>query len=64
MLCVVLPSQANLFFSRLLGNVTLSQGGVLPNIHNALLPKKSKPQSRDENDGMPLSVSNVKLALI
>ncbi|KNC96808.1 histone H2A.X [Spizellomyces punctatus DAOM BR117] len=28
--------------NRLLGNVTIAQGGVLPNIHSVLLPKKSK----------------------
>ena len=26
--------------NRLLGNVTISAGGVLPNIHSVLLPKK------------------------
>ncbi|KAJ1652010.1 histone H2A [Dispira simplex] len=28
--------------NKLLGNVTIAQGGVLPNIHGSLLPKKSK----------------------
>lgn len=28
--------------NRLLGSVTISQGGVLPNIHSELLPSKSK----------------------
>ncbi|KAI9209159.1 histone-fold-containing protein [Polychytrium aggregatum] len=28
--------------NKLLGNVTIAQGGVLPNIHTTLLPKKSK----------------------
>ena len=28
--------------NKLLGNVTIAQGGVLPNIHNVLLPKKTK----------------------
>ena len=28
--------------NKLLGNVTIAQGGVLPNIHSVLLPKKSK----------------------
>ena len=28
--------------SKLLGGVTISQGGVLPNIHAVLLPKNSK----------------------
>ena len=29
-------------FNRLLGEVTIAQGGVLPNIHRSLLPKKTK----------------------
>ncbi|KAJ3124920.1 histone H2A [Nowakowskiella sp. JEL0407] len=28
--------------NKLLGTVTIAQGGVLPNIHQSLLPKKSK----------------------
>ena len=28
--------------NKLLGNVTIAAGGVLPNIHSVLLPKKSK----------------------
>ena len=28
--------------NKLLGNVTIASGGVLPNIHTTLLPKKSK----------------------
>ncbi|KAJ1727650.1 histone H2A [Coemansia sp. BCRC 34490] len=28
--------------NKLLGNVTIAQGGVLPNIHNNLLPQKTK----------------------
>lgn len=28
--------------NRLLGNVTIASGGVLPNIHSVLLPKKTK----------------------
>jgi histone H2A len=28
--------------NKLLGNVTIASGGVLPNIHNVLLPKKSE----------------------
>jgi histone H2A len=27
--------------NKLLGGVTIAQGGVLPNIHSVLLPKKS-----------------------
>ncbi|KAM7495934.1 hypothetical protein LguiA_020348 [Lonicera macranthoides] len=30
-------------FSKLLGNVTIANGGVLPNIHQNLLPKKVAP---------------------
>ncbi|RPA84356.1 histone-fold-containing protein [Ascobolus immersus RN42] len=29
--------------NKLLGHVTIAQGGVLPNIHHNLLPKKTKP---------------------
>ena len=32
--------------NKLLGKVTISQGGVLPNIHSVLLPKATK--SKDE----------------
>jgi len=28
--------------NKLLGHVTIAQGGVLPNIHGSLLPKKGK----------------------
>jgi histone H2A len=31
--------------NKLLGGVTISQGGVLPNIHSVLLPKKSEKKS-------------------
>ena len=31
--------------NKLLGGVTIAQGGVLPNIHATLLPKKSKGKS-------------------
>ena len=31
--------------NKLLGGVTIASGGVLPNIHAALLPKKSKSKS-------------------
>ena len=35
--------------NKLLGNVTIAQGGVLPNIHQNLLPKKSaKPSASQE----------------
>ena len=32
--------------NKLLGNVTIAAGGVLPNIHNVLLPKKSEKKSK------------------
>jgi histone H2A len=33
--------------NKLLGNVTIASGGVLPNIHNVLLPKKvDKPEKK------------------
>merc|ERR1712226_810602 len=32
--------------NKLLAGVTISQGGVLPNIHNVLLPKKSQAEGR------------------
>ncbi|CAG8648938.1 1824_t:CDS:2, partial [Paraglomus occultum] len=37
--------------NKLLGRVTIAQGGVLPNIHSDLLPKKSKKgeNEHDEN---------------
>ena len=31
--------------NKFLGNVTVAQGGVLPNIHAVLLPKKKKGKS-------------------
>lgn len=37
--------------SKLLGDVTIANGGVMPNIHNLLLPKKagsSKPTADDD----------------
>ncbi|XP_010461941.1 PREDICTED: probable histone H2A.1 [Camelina sativa] len=38
--------------SKLLGDVTIANGGVMPNIHNLLLPKKtgasSKPSAEDD----------------
>ncbi|ODV63403.1 histone H2A [Ascoidea rubescens DSM 1968] len=35
--------------NKLLGNVTIAEGGVLPNIHHTLLPKKtSKPKASQE----------------
>jgi hypothetical protein len=30
-----------------LGGVTISQGGVLPNVHSVLLPKKSQKESEE-----------------
>jgi histone H2A len=34
--------------NKLLGGVTIASGGVLPNIHAVLLPKKSKSKATDE----------------
>ncbi|KAI3641622.1 hypothetical protein MIR68_000346, partial [Amoeboaphelidium protococcarum] len=34
--------------NKLLGDVTIAQGGVLPNIHTTLLPKKSKSAASQE----------------
>jgi len=38
--------------NKLLGNVTIAQGGVLPNIHSSLLPKKGKGGKGDESQEM------------
>ena len=35
--------------NKLLGGVTIAQGGVLPNIHTVLLPKKSKKEESQEH---------------
>ncbi|PNX70880.1 putative histone H2A-like protein, partial [Trifolium pratense] len=32
--------------SKLLGDVTIANGGVMPNIHNLLLPKNTGPSSK------------------
>ncbi|CAG8536013.1 349_t:CDS:2 [Ambispora gerdemannii] len=37
--------------NKLLGNVTIAQGGVLPNIHASLLPKKSKNRENSAASG-------------
>lgn len=34
--------------NKLLGGVTIAQGGVLPNIHASLLPKKSKKEAASQ----------------
>ena len=39
--------------NKLLSNVTISQGGVLPNIHAVLLPKKSKEPNTQATQGKP-----------
>ncbi|CAN8289050.1 unnamed protein product [Cochlearia groenlandica] len=36
--------------SKLLGDVTIAAGGVMPNIHNILLPKKTGASSKPSND--------------
>lgn len=33
--------------SKLLGDVTIANGGVMPNIHNLLLPKKTGTSSKN-----------------
>ena len=40
---MVLPNKANTYgpLSKLLSDVTIANGGVMPNIHNLLLPKKA-----------------------
>ena len=35
--------------SKLLGGVTIAAGGVLPNIHSVLLPKKSGKKAESES---------------
>ena len=35
--------------SKLLGTVTIAAGGVLPNIHSVLLPKKSSKKGEEES---------------
>ena len=37
--------------NKLLGNVTIAQGGVLPNIHAVLLPKKSESETIPSKGG-------------
>jgi len=36
--------------NKLFGNVTIAQGGVLPNIHPILLPKTSSKEKTDVDD--------------
>ncbi|KAJ7981627.1 Histone H2A [Quillaja saponaria] len=36
--------------SKLLGDVTIANGGVMPNIHNLLLPKKPSKQTAADDD--------------
>ncbi|KAL5976082.1 Histone H2A.6 [Asimina triloba] len=36
--------------SKLLGAVTIANGGVMPNIHNLLLPKKAGPKTSGDED--------------
>merc|ERR1719163_1977067 len=35
--------------NKYLGNVTIAQGGVLPNVHSVLLPKKSKTKETSQS---------------
>jgi histone H2A len=39
--------------NRLFGGVTIAQGGVLPNIHSVLLPKKSTPSQVEKDEEAP-----------
>uniref|UniRef100_A0A3Q3XAB1 Histone H2A n=1 Tax=Mola mola TaxID=94237 RepID=A0A3Q3XAB1_MOLML len=39
--------------NKLLGGVTIAQGGVLPNIQAVLLPKKTEKPARDPPSGSP-----------
>jgi len=45
--------------NKLLGKVTISQGGVLPNIHSVLLPKKA-PVSEEAAASTPVKVAKAK----
>jgi histone H2A len=36
--------------NKLLGGVTISQGGVLPNVHSVLLPKKSQKDAEEPKE--------------
>lgn len=38
--------------SKLLGTVVIANGGVLPNIHSSLLPKKTGKGGKGEIEGM------------
>uniref|UniRef100_A0A803K8P1 Histone H2A n=1 Tax=Xenopus tropicalis TaxID=8364 RepID=A0A803K8P1_XENTR len=39
--------------NKLLGGVTIAQGGVLPNIQSVLLPKKAESSKAAKGDGVP-----------
>jgi len=39
--------------NKFLGGVTIASGGVLPNIHSVLLPKKSKPSKSGSSQELP-----------
>eukprot|EP00246_Nothoceros_aenigmaticus_P017666 TRINITY_DN883_c0_g1_i1.p1 TRINITY_DN883_c0_g1~~TRINITY_DN883_c0_g1_i1.p1 ORF type:complete len:152 (-),score=33.30 TRINITY_DN883_c0_g1_i1:78-533(-) len=43
--------------SKLLRGVTIANGGVLPNIHHVLLPKKSGPAATEANEGSKATAS-------
>jgi hypothetical protein len=36
--------------NKLFGNVTIAQGGVIPNIHSVLIPKHSKSESGEKEE--------------
>eukprot|EP00798_Chlamydomonas_sp_ICE-L_P012088 gene12088-biopygen10066 len=46
-LCAELAIRNDEELSKLLGSVTTANGGVLPNIHSVLLPKKSSKKEMD-----------------
>ena len=46
--------------NRLFGSATIAQGGVLPNIHSVLLPKKSKKSKKRSSGGKKKSKKSKK----
>ncbi|CAG8611724.1 1062_t:CDS:10 [Ambispora leptoticha] len=45
--------------NRLLGHVTIAQGGVLPNIHSSLLPKKDDKKESNANSKRKITTTRV-----
>ena len=48
--------------NKFLGGVTIASGGVLPNIHSVLLPKKSKPSKSGSSQEVRSNLANAALA--